>query len=575
MMNKTDLILKIVRDNVDPLYLNDEHLIIAELNSTERKGRVRTVDINTALIPPRLLKKIKPSHTNPFVNTVGASYHEDWAYRPGFWLYLSPAAGLKKAEPLAVSWTSGQVTTLLPDQGLLKTFDLIPVQAGEETLWHDLSRPLYDVVISKCVSTYDFPKHTAAYVKINTAYLKEYLLLRKKAAVQIFTVKTELVPDEALEELLNEDHYVGEAGQYEIRLRKSLTDEDTLHLEINGYRLLFNPEKLTSETREPIGGHYWKGIEGIVDNWRARHEMPGEFVYVSDDVLAKYENDDDYEVYPESGSVRFRNQWSVSHCQRVGRNVIRVEIKKLYEGTPDEIITYWNQYSIESSEVKPGENIEQKSRRLIRKYFLFGRVLARLVNKACNFSYDATDIISLNEEDIEYTGWTDFPDYRQISCHVSLRGFSRDQFMQRCRSLYQLLGENIQEAKIRKVITTIGFPESETKEFRGLKLLELLLKYFAVARDSGLDISTGKAEIVERVNEMKDYFPLADLGALVTIRNLASHKGGDIKTKIQAPLRLLGIEPNAHSGGYSNACDQLYDRLTELFSMLNLWLVDL
>jgi hypothetical protein len=575
-MNQSALILEIVRDNLDPLHFNDEHLTIAELSSAELNGRIRTLDMNTALVTSGLIRKIKPSHTCPHVKTASASYHHDWGYRPDFWLYLSPAAGLKRAEPLAVSWASGQLTTLLPDQRLLKTFNLIPAPAGEEILWHDLSKPLYNVVINKGVSTYDFPRQTAAYVRIHTAYLKEYLLLRKKAAVQIFTLTTELQASETIKKLLNgKNHYTGEACQYEIRLRKSMTDEDTVHLEINGYRLLFEPVTLTGGSGLSLPGHYWKGIDGLVDDWRARHEMPGTFIYVSDDVLAKFENDDDYEVCPESGSVSFRNQWSISHCERVGRNGIRIELKKLYEGTPDEMIAYWNRFSIEASEIQPGEHIEEKSRRLIRKFFLFGRLMAGLINRACNFGYHAQDVISLNEQDIDYRGWTMFPDYLQISCHVPLCGFSRDQFMQRCRRLYQLLGENIREAKIRKVIECLGIPEQQTKGLRGLKLLELLLKYLAVARDSGLDVSTAKEEIVERALELKDYSPLADLIILAEIRNMASHKGGDIKTKLQAPLKSLGIEPNAQSGGYANACDQLYDRLADLLTTLNLWLGEL
>src|ERR1700754_4386561 len=134
-MNKNDLIRKIVNDNLDPLDLNEEHLTIAELKSITWKGSVKTVDSNTALISPKLFNKIKPSHTNPYVNTTGASYQEDWAYTPGFWLYLSKSAGLKNAEPLVVSWTSDNFTTLFPDQGLLKTFDLISKTAGEQTLW--------------------------------------------------------------------------------------------------------------------------------------------------------------------------------------------------------------------------------------------------------------------------------------------------------------------------------------------------------------------------------------------------------------------------------------------------------
>ncbi|RFZ91228.1 hypothetical protein D0C36_20035 [Mucilaginibacter conchicola] len=574
-MSNPNLILKLIGSVLEETLPGEEYLTLAELRSVTHEDSIKTIDTNTALISPGLFKKIKASHTNPFVNSTGASYHEDWAYTPDFWLYLSPAPGLKKAETLVVSWTSGNQTTLLPDQGLVKTFDLIPRFAGDETLWHDLAKPLYNVIINKPVSNYDFPSHTESYVKILPEYLEIYLKLRKKSAVQIFTIKTDLPLDSTTAELLNgKDHYKGETGHFEIRLRRSFNQDKRIHIEINGYRLLLPPQKDEDAIPKEIG-HYWQGIGGLVDSWRARHEMPGEFAYVSDEVLDRYEQDDDYEVHPESGSVSYLNQWSISHCERIGRNGIKVEIKKLYEGTPYGEIDYWNKFSIDPSAIRPGENIEEKSRRLIRRFFLFGRILAKLINRACNFDYTAAHIITLDEDSIDHRGWAEFLDYEQISRHIPARGFSKDQFLTRCKSLYQLLGENLQEARIRKAITCLEFPDSAINGFRSLKLLEMLIRYFSIARNSGLDITKDNLEIVKRTLEKNDNFPLADLSALVNIRNLGSHKGGDIKTKLQTPLKALGIAPNAISNNYAYVCDAVYDRLADMFTELNEWLVDL
>lgn len=90
-------------------------------------------------------------------------------------------------------------------------------------------------------------------------------------------------------------------------------------MEINGFKVLLENSD-GNDDEVIVTGHYWKGIEGLVTAWRARHEMPLEFVYVSDKVLAVYEGDDDYEVCPLSGSVGYRNQWSISYCERVGKN---------------------------------------------------------------------------------------------------------------------------------------------------------------------------------------------------------------------------------------------------------------
>lgn len=64
----------------------------------------------------------------------------------------------------------------------------------------------------------------------------------------------------------------------------------------------------------------------MVTEWRARHELPFEHVYVADKVLAVYETDENHEVHPLSGSVSYRNQWAVTHCDRVGKNAIRIDL---------------------------------------------------------------------------------------------------------------------------------------------------------------------------------------------------------------------------------------------------------
>ncbi|MFC4211896.1 hypothetical protein ACFOWA_11925 [Pedobacter lithocola] len=134
---------------------------------------------------------------------------------------------------------------------------------------------------------------------------------------------------------------------------------------------------MTKNVQEPLG-HLWKGIDGLVTPECARHKMPFEYVYVSDKVLNKYENDEDYKVYPQSGSVAYRNQWSISHCERVGKNAIKIEIKKLYEGNRFDTIDYWNQFNIDPNDIVDGENIASKAERLTQKYFLFGRLFTSL-----------------------------------------------------------------------------------------------------------------------------------------------------------------------------------------------------
>ena len=321
-------------------------------------------------------------------------------------------------------------------------------------------------------------------------------------------------------------------------------------------------------------GHYWKGIDGLVTEWRARHGMPFEYVYVSDKVLALYEADEDYEVYPLSGSVSYRNQWAVTHCERVGKNAIKIEIKKLYEGNRHTVIDYWNQFSIYPSEIVEGENIALKSERLVKKFFLFGRILADLSNRLFEFSYSSKDLIGLDEEHIEYTGWSEFPEFNAIAQYVDLKSFSKEQFISRCKKLYILLGENLKEKPLRKIVDMLGFPVSETEKFKSIKLLELIIAYLKITEESGLHPVHNKETLVERVLENKNFNALLELSAVNSIRQLDAHKANDSKARLHRALMGLGVQPNTISNNYADAIWRVYDSIDEMFIDLNMFLLN-
>lgn len=566
-MDKNQIIAKLIGNLLD-IQTEGEHITVAELKTIDKNG---FKEINTALVSPSLISKIKSSHVNPYVNLSGAYYREDYEYKPSFSLYLSKSSGLNKAEPLVVSWCSGNHTTLMVDQGFLSAFKLSPRMLEDKILWDDLKEPEYDVVKIKPLSEYDFPTHSEAYVKINKDYLGTYLDFRKKVAVQIFTIRQDIPIDEEISFLLKgKDYFAEEAKQFHIEIKRSDNTEN-VHLEINGFKVLLENSK-NNEGEEKVAGHYWKGIDGLVTEWRARHEMPFKYVYVSDKVLAIYETDEDYEVHPLSGSVSYRNQWAVTHCNRVGRNAIKIEIKILYEGNGYTVIDYWNKFSIHPSEIIEGENIAEKAERLIRKFFLFGRMFTGLFNNLFELNYSAKDLIGLDEEGIQYTGWSEFPEFNAIAQHVDLKSFYKEQFISRCKKLYIFLGENLQEKPLRKIVNMLEFPVSITKEFRSIKLLELIIAYLKIADESGLHPVNNKQTIVERVLENKNFNTLLKLSAVNNIRQLDAHKTNDSKARLYKSLTDLGIQPNSISNNYADAIWQVYDRIDNMFVDLNIFL---
>lgn len=546
------------------------YFALSELKTIIEDGLKCSFDINTVVIPHSLLRRIKPSHVDPVVHKTGVNYSEDFTYTPSFWLFLSKSLGLKKVEPLVVSWCDGNHTTYQIDLGFLGTFKLTPRFTDEEILWDDLTEPEKAVVRNKPLSEYKNSSHSEAYVKVKKDYLERYFYLRKKRAIQVFNIQKEIYINDETRDLLNgKNYYQTELQQCEITIKTCHHKKDVVLLEINGFQELpLDYTFSTDDAQEPTG-HYWPGIEGLVTTWRARHEMSFEYIYVNDKVLQKYESDEDYEVYPQSGSVSYRNQWSVNGCERVGKNAIKIEIKKLYEGVRWDLIDYWNKYSIHPNDIIEGENIATKAETLTRKYFLFSKLFSSLLNQHFGTSLAPTDIISLDEEQIEYRGWTDFPEYEPITRVINLEAFSKDDFTSRCTNLLMLLVESLSQKQLRKTIDNLYFPKEGTKEFRSLKLLELILKYFCVAAQSGLSPNTDRAAIVERVKEIKEFKLLSPLFALNDIRQVGVHQTREAKTKLQDALELFAVHPNAISGNYADACFQVYDVLIDMFSEVN------
>ncbi|MFC4211897.1 hypothetical protein ACFOWA_11930 [Pedobacter lithocola] len=195
-----------------------------------------------------------------------------------------------------------------------------------------------------------------------------------------------------------------------------------------------------------------------------------------------------------------------------------------------------------------------------------------LLNKCLKSQLNAEDIISYNEENIKYTGWTDFPDYKLITHVVDLSAFSKSDFTSRCTSLLKLLVESLKQRSLRKLVDSLGFNKKETEGFRSLKLLELILKYFYVSAESGLNASTDKEAIIERVVEVNEFKFLAPLFALNDIRQLDVHQTKEAKAKLENALAVFSIHPKTAAGNYAEACFQIYDRLIDMFTEVNLLL---
>jgi hypothetical protein len=118
--------------------------------------------------------------------------------------------------------------------------------------------------------------------------------------------------------------------------------------QIWGARVLARPADLpiTNDTLDNVG-LTWPGISTPLSRQTAsRLRFREDILYIRDEVLAAYEGRPDFKISPESGSVSCGNQWSVGYIRRVGRDLLQLEVRKLYEGTPTRVITHWHGFAV-------------------------------------------------------------------------------------------------------------------------------------------------------------------------------------------------------------------------------------
>jgi hypothetical protein len=545
---KTAKDISILSDIFDFSVWDGNHIFIAQLGTYNINGIETTRDFRTIALHDANISKLQ----------------------------FSDIYKLSDSESLTVSWENGNNIHLAVDQSLPKHYRLSCRLDNEQVIWDDLSLPRYNVIENKQSSLYKFPRYSEAYVKIDSDYLTDYLATKKLNAIQVFQERRVVTIDEEIADLLgSEEFFIQQSQDFEIRIQKHSSKEDWVYVEVNGFRKPVGLDKIKTSVKQYSVGHYWKGIDGLVTSDNARHFFPFQYGYVSDSVLTKYESDDDYEIYPDSGSVYYGNQWCVSYCDRVGRNAIRVELKKLYEGTPSEVIDHWNSFTIDPSTINKSEtNIAELCERLLRKYLLFGRLFTQITNKTLQENFTTSQFLAYDEIKIERVGLLQYDEFKTISHHVSLNDFSKDQFTARCKSLYKILVEGLNESTLRNVVNKLGFSQDVTKSFRSLKLLDLILRYYYTATMAGLNPEQDKTEILSRVEEYKQICLASELFALNDLRQLDAHRSDKSHAqRFKTALENLAISKNSIANSYARASDTVFESITTMFADVNSFLI--
>lgn len=528
----------------------------------------------TALVPADTLEAVRPAlrgfgwHVEATGPRPGA--RPPGQYEPRFWIQ-GVDLPQDRYEPLVLAWESAGQTTLQFDPGFLMTYGLTPRHlSNDQVHYDDPATPSFDVAKLIAVSRHDAGHHEPAHATIERDFLQDYLTLRGMALVEVYYESRRGDRDDALEAALE-----GEDGrniflsdrEFQIQRRHG----GGYIAQVWGARIVATPGGLPV-TEDPLdaAGLGWPGIEGPIDNARARGFRPFDTVYVRDTVLGAYEGKPGFDVYPESGGVHFGNQWGVSWCRRVGRDLIQLEIKKIYESAHPRAIRHWNSYAVApppnagDAAFANAANIGTRARAVLEAFAGLGDRLAGAAAKTNLQDAAAPAFTDVDRVALAGNDWWREERNAAIARHVPL-DLPEKAFLERCVALANVVAEGLGERPLRRLAKALGAP---TDGLRSLRLLDVVIRLAHVAVATGLSLDDD--ELFARLEEGAEApRPLDHLFALNDLRQLGAHHADDYAVRFRDGLARFDVRPDAVAGGFGLVLDRVYDLVIDDLTAAN------
>jgi hypothetical protein len=552
----------------------DDDVIVAEVKSFDEVPSGGHRVTFAALVPldqigrvekelDKLKHDVSTSGPHPF-------YSKDRPFTPKFWIGTKTLPR-EQYEPLVLSWRSHDKTVLQPDPGFLMTYGLVPrALIGGTVNWDDPQTPRHNIVSVTAPSVWEFPLSSHAYVSISKDYLQDYLTLRQMVLVQVYwEIRWSEIDPEIAERLKDDEGINIDFPNRRLQLGRRVGDRGIVFAQVWGARVVATPGALPI-TADPLDdeGLAWPGFDKPITNSVASGLGVVDCVYIDDAVLGAYEGHQEFRVHPESGSVSYGTQWSVGFCDRVGRNLIRLELKKLYEGSRAEVIRHWHKFAVMPLSAnalfaaRHERNIATRAERVTYATVSLGEALSKL---AGTFGLEILpeEFVGLRRRALDYNGWWTFEVTEPTARHVPL-ALTADSFLDRCMNLEKLAIEGLREGNLRRILLAMHAPAEDIADFRSLKLLDRIVCLAQVADAAGLSLKNYGPQLWARLTKegTTPVKPIEHLFALHDVRILKAHKASDRGKRLQDELERFDIRAGEEAAGYGKILDKIYDVLS-------------
>jgi hypothetical protein len=298
-----------------------------------------------------------------------------------FWIQ-SPAG--PRYESLIAVWDNSKHTVLQAHVELLDAYRLVPRYLAKGTVcWDDLSRPVYDVVRVEPVSTYTLDGYSTARVTVLRDYLEDFLKQRACAAVAVYFDERYSTDDPGVADIIEKHGWHIEQPGRQFWFKEIDLDFANQISQVSCTELLLDPK--SSPITEPAEHDlFWPDRTAPVRGRGKGTFAPMELAYIRDEVLSEYEQHPGYDTSPEGGWVGYGNQWAVSFVHRIGRNHLAIELRKLYEGSPFNVIKHYHAYAVPADiaiadrKQHGNRNIGVRARELVYAFMAVNQTLAQI-----------------------------------------------------------------------------------------------------------------------------------------------------------------------------------------------------
>jgi hypothetical protein len=474
---------------------------------------------------------------------------------------------------IVASWGNSAFYTYNLAEKVWMALGLTPRCFGNEQqriAYDDLGVPEFNVAEGEISAQYYFKASRHVRWHMSNDYLRRYLWLRGGRGVRQFYYKARLEAGAELRAWMNGRAFVelGSAGTWldgDIRV-----DNGGLLLQVWATVEAVSCELSPQQSAE---GLLWTGVQEPVTHARANDIFNAVTLYLDDRFLERYEQSHFYDTTPVNlhgfwhCSPSYLGQWAFSGCERVGRNLIKVQLRELYKGLPDREILHAHAHVVPPHQI--GDH-DLGAEHVVAKV---DRLLVQLLNLADNLSAlaghlgiakPAEELIGLRRSDIKDNGWLHYPQLAKLA-QVAPLAMTQQAFLARCKSIHELC-QRLPDGVLKQLLHAAGVPRAKIVQRGSLKLLQTLLNIL-----QRLDAEEEAIDAFSRV-ECPEGWDIRnpDLAMLFVANDLRIADAHDAVGASLQRLQDQGFDNASLHQGYGRALDFVLDGVINSFAALNL-----